>query len=87
MKDHTMFSKQLTLRGQARQFCVTTAAASGWEIQVSEGDRVVRRTGYTDWHRLERGMNAIELEIAELEARGWHVSASAGEVGAQSTNR
>jgi len=32
---------------------------------------VVSRVLYTDWHRVERALNAVARRISELEAGGW----------------
>ena len=65
-----MFSKVLTLAGHTRTFSID-ALLSGWELRVAEDADVVRRTCYTDWHRVERAISAIEREVSMLEAQGW----------------
>ena len=32
---------------------------------------VVRRVHYTDWHRVERAVLMMSLEVSELEDNGW----------------
>lgn len=32
----------------------------GWEIREHHDDRVVRVTHHTDWHRVERSLQALE---------------------------
>ena len=65
-----MFSKALTT-------AVTHAPSTsircvlGWEVRVAEDSDVVRRTCYSDWHRVERAISAIEREVSTLEAQGW----------------
>ena len=81
-----MFSKELTLAGHSRRFTVTTCTNGGWELEVTADRDVVRRACYSDWHRLERAMNAMEREVSELIANGWTVSASVVDE-AYSTNR
>ena len=66
-----MFSKTLTFRGQKRSFAVVALSPSGWEIRVEEDSRVVKRRQYSDWHRLERAVDAIEREMSDLQALGW----------------
>ena len=69
-----MFSKTLTYQGQTRSFAVHAHAADGWEVRVEQDSRVLRRTRYSDWHRVERAVSAIEREMDELEARGWRAA-------------
>jgi len=69
-----MFSTTLTLDGHRRSFAVQALTASGWEIRVEQDSKVVRRTHYTDWHRVERAVEAIRREMRELQARGWRVT-------------
>ena len=78
-----MFSKELTFAGHTRTFRVDFAR--GWEIQVVEDRNVVRRVFYSDWHRVERAISAMEREVLELEAQGWRLSPAA-ERPDQSTN-
>ncbi len=71
-----MFSKELTLADHSRRFTVTSSSTGGWELEVTADHDVVRRACYSDWHRLERAMNAMEREVSKLIAQGWRVSAS-----------
>jgi hypothetical protein len=32
----------------------------GWEIREHHDDRIVRVTHHTDWHRVERSLQALE---------------------------
>jgi hypothetical protein len=73
-----MFSTTLTFHGQSRSFAVESVPASGWEIRVEQDSRVVRRTHYTDWHRVERAVEAIRREMRDLQARGWRVISEFG---------
>jgi hypothetical protein len=67
-----MFSKTLTQAGHTRSFEVQARDAFGWEVSVKEDTRIVRRMQYSDWHRVERALNAIRREVAALEDQGWH---------------
>ena len=80
-----MFSKVLTLAGHTRTFSVDTLF-SGWELRVKQDENVIRTTSYSDWHRVERAISAIEREVSILEAEGWQPVAS-GAATSQSTNR
>ena len=66
-----MFSKTLTHAGHIRSFEVLAREANGWELSVKEDTRLVRRTQYSDWHRVERAISAIRREVAALEDQGW----------------
>jgi hypothetical protein len=65
-----MFSKVLTHAGHTRTFSIDVLF-SGWELRVAEDSEIVRRMSYTDWHRVERAISAIEREVSTLEAQGW----------------
>ena len=79
-----MFSKELQHAGHRRIFEVSTLLASGWEVRVVEDSEVVRRVCYSDWHRVERAINAMEREMSQLVAAGWRTTEAAP---LQSTNR
>jgi hypothetical protein len=73
-----MFSTTLTFDGHWRRFAVQALSASGWEVRVEHDSTIVRRAHYTDWHRLERAVEAIRREMRELQARGWRVMQEQG---------
>jgi hypothetical protein len=75
-----MFLKTLTFQGQTRRFIVDALVASGWEVRVEQDSTVLRKSHYSDWHRVERAVEAIERETRELQAQGWRVTAAAGTV-------
>ena len=77
-----MFSKELRHAGHCRIFEVSPLLSSGWEVRVVEDSEVVRRVCYSDWHRVERAINAMEREMSQLEAEGWRTTEAV-----QSTNR
>lgn len=66
-----MFSQELTHAGHVRRFKFTSQGAEGWEMRIEEDSAVVRRQRFTDWHRVERALTRVTLEIAELENAGW----------------
>jgi hypothetical protein len=37
----------------------------GWDLREERDDQVVRRVNYTDWHRVERAIQAFELARPE----------------------
>ena len=66
-----MFAKELHQEGHTRKFSVSARRSDGWEIRAEEDDRVLKRAVYTDWHRVERAVSVFNLQIDELESRGW----------------
>lgn len=81
-----MFSRELSLAGHTRRFVLDTLPFQGWEVRVEQDDRVVRQLRYSDWHRVERAINAVEREVMMLQEKGWQMVGGALEVD-QSTNR
>ena len=69
-----MFSKELSLAGHTRTFSVDVLFPNGWEIRVTVDRNVVRRTIYSDWHRVERAIGVMEREVRVLESQGWQTS-------------
>jgi hypothetical protein len=82
-----MFSKALTFAGHTRIFSVDALLARGWEVRVVQDSNILRRACYSDWHRVERAISAIEREVSQLEAQGWRTAPSPAPPSAQSTNR
>jgi hypothetical protein len=66
-----MFAKELRQAGHTKRFSVTEAASEGWEVRVEQDSHVVRRVCYTDWHRVERALLMLSLQVSELEENGW----------------
>jgi hypothetical protein len=66
-----MFAKELTQAGHTRRFTVSEAGSSGWEVKVEQDSHVVRRVCYTDWHRVERAVQMMSLQVSELQENGW----------------
>ncbi len=82
-----MFFKTLTQAGHTRSFVVQARRADGWEVRIEQDDHVVRHTCYSDWHRLERALDAVRREVTALETQGWHTPAGSTAAGdAQSMN-
>ena len=82
-----MFSKELTFAGHTRRFIVDSLGADGWEVRVMQDRDVVRRTCYSDWHRVERAIGTLEREVSNLEAQGWQSTPTPEPEATQSTNR
>ena len=70
-----MFAQELTHAGHVRRFEIRSEGAEGWEMRVEEDSALVRRKRFTDWHRVERALTRVALEVAELQNAGWTVTA------------
>lgn len=81
-----MFFKSLSNAGHTRRFIVSAEPPDGWEVRVEEDSRIVRQSRYSDWHRVERAVSAIERQVGELEAQGWQTTASSRGLMDQSMN-
>ena len=71
--DRAMFTKELHQEGHTKKFSVSERRADGWEIRTEEDDRVLKQAVYSDWHRVERAVSMFNLQIDELESRGWAI--------------
>ena len=65
-----MFEMRVRHEGRTRRFEVREQAGV-WEVSTEEDSRVVRKVQYSDWHRVERAMMSIRLEVSALEQQGW----------------
>ena len=81
-----MFSREFTLAAHSRRFTVAPADFGGWELRTTQDAALLRRTYFSDWHRLERAMGAIEQEMSDLISKGWRAS-ERREDDVHSTNR
>ena len=50
---------------------------SGWELTLTEDTTPTRQVHYDDWHRVERALVTVQLEIEKLTEKGWRVVAQA----------
>ena len=66
-----MFVKELRQAGHTRKFSISERGVTGWEVRDVQDDRVLKQICYTDWHRVERAMNMFNLQIDDLQSRGW----------------
>jgi hypothetical protein len=66
-----MFTKELHQQGHTRKFSVSERRRDGWEVRDEQDDHLLKHVVYTDWHRVERAMSVFNLQIDELESRGW----------------
>lgn len=70
-EDPIMFAKELRQEGHIRKFSIKERGRDGWEVREEQDDRVLKHVCYTDWHRVERALSMFNLQIGELEGRGW----------------
>ncbi len=68
-----MFSIALRQAEHTRKYRVSPSPESGWELTLTEDLKPTRHIHYDDWHRVERALATLELEILELRERGWTV--------------
>ena len=71
-----MFSQRLRNASHVRQFLISDAGTSGWEVREEIDSEVVRLIRYFDWHRVERAQREFEREVLLLRERGWTEAAS-----------
>jgi hypothetical protein len=67
-----MYSFVRTLRnaGHTRRYSIQ-ATSSGWEVREEQDNKIVRRTHYQDWHRVERARRIFVIKFDGLCAEGW----------------
>lgn len=70
-----MFARELSHAGHTRRFSIIEAGNEGWEVLVELDMLVVSRVHYTDWHRVERAIQKMTLQVADLLQRGWSETA------------
>ena len=73
-----MFAIALRQAAHTRKYRVTPSDESGWELTVTEDLTPTRHVHFDDWHRVERALATLEVEIRELTANGWHVEQRPG---------
>ena len=66
-----MFFRELSLSGHTRRFVLHALPSEGWEVRIEQDDTVIRRAHYSDWHRVERALLAIDREVTGLQEKGW----------------
>jgi hypothetical protein len=71
-----MFSIALRHAEHTRKYRVSPSDTSGWDVILLEDLQPVRRVHYDDWHRVERAMATLQLEVRELTAKGWLVEST-----------
>ena len=68
-----MFSIALRHNQHTREYAVSVSQASGWELTLQEDLERTRQVHFDDWHRVERAVAVVRLEVEGLTARGWRV--------------
>ena len=68
-----MFSIALRHDQHTREYAVSASQPSGWELTLREDLERTRRVHFEDWHRVERAVAVVRLEVEGLTAQGWRV--------------
>jgi hypothetical protein len=68
-----MFCIALRHQQHTREYAVSASQPSGWELTLQEDLERTRRVHFEDWHRVERAVAVVKLEVEDLTARGWRV--------------
>ena len=68
-----MFAIALKHDQHTRDYRVTVSQPSGWQLTLTEDLKPTRQVHYEDWHRVERALQTLQLEVNALTAKGWHV--------------
>ena len=71
-----MFSIALRHAEHTRKYRVSPSETFGWDVTLLEDLRPVRQVHYDDWHRVERAITTLQLEVRELTAKGWLVEST-----------
>ena len=65
-----MFSKSVRYQEQTRRYSIAQTDA-GWEVREERDSAVVKQVRYQDWHRVERAIRSITIELDDLQRKGW----------------
>ncbi len=66
-----MYARTLRKDDQTHRFTISDAGASGWEVREEDGEKLVKRVVYSDWHRVERARMAFLAFAAAMTEAGW----------------
>lgn len=55
-----MLMREYIAAGHLNRFTIRRVRA-GWDVREERDDQIVRRANYTDWHRVERAIQAFEM--------------------------
>lgn len=67
---YLMFSKSLRYQDHTRRYSIAQTGA-GWEVREERDSALVKQVRYQDWHRVERAMRSITIELNDLQRQGW----------------
>jgi hypothetical protein len=67
-----MFDVRLRHSDHVRHYSISALTPQGWEVRLEEDRQIRRRDVYQDWHRVERALLLLELEVLRLREHGWH---------------
>jgi hypothetical protein len=73
-----MFSIALRHDEHTREYAVSASQPSGWELTLQEDFERTRRVHFEDWHRVERAVAVVKLEVEGLRSLGWRVERARG---------
>jgi hypothetical protein len=68
---YSMYARRFRKADETLKFTITDAGDAGWEVREEQGSEVVKRTLYTDWHRVERARMNFARMAMTLELAGW----------------
>ena len=68
-----MFSIALRQAEHTRNYRVAASQSFGWELTLLEDLKPTRHVHYEDWHRVERALFTLQLEVSALTAQGWQI--------------
>jgi hypothetical protein len=64
------FVKSVRNAEHTRRYTIRTTGL-GWEVREEQDSKVVRKSLYYDWHRVERARKVIVIKLDGLRAEGW----------------
>jgi hypothetical protein len=68
-----MLSIALRHDEHTRKYRVGASQPYGWELTLTEDTKPTRHVHFDDWHRVERALLTVQLEIEKLTEEGWRV--------------
>jgi hypothetical protein len=73
-----MFSIALRHEEHTRHYDVSPSQPSGWELTLLEDLERIKHVHFEDWHRVERAVKVVRLEVENLTAHGWRIEDARG---------
>jgi hypothetical protein len=71
-----MLAINLRRADHTRSYSICHSNDSGWEVRLEEDRELKHQVCYNDWHRVERAIAMVRLQVSELTAQGWAVGES-----------